>query len=330
MNRESEKQESQTASLAGQDEIRLAMLGMVDGNGHPYSWSAIFNGYDPAAMAHCPYAAIPAYLNKEPKETLQIPGARVTHIWTDDPADARAVAKASLVPNVVAQAADVIGEVDAVFVATDIGHEHVERCRPFVEAGLPIFVDKPLVDNEDDLKTFSRWVAAGVPILSSSCMRYCKEYFPYRASTHDLGRLRFVSIGTGKTWERYGIHALEGIYPILGPGFISARNTGTLERNVVHLKHRAGVDAIVVASADMLGGFGTLQLGGTAGQAHAVFTDSFFAFKSQLASFIEYLRSGARPFPFAETVELMKLVIAGSRSREEGGREVLLSEIAEV
>ncbi|MDD3926903.1 MAG: hypothetical protein PHT33_09620 [bacterium] len=27
-------------------DIRLAMLGMVDGNGHPYSWSAIFNGYD--------------------------------------------------------------------------------------------------------------------------------------------------------------------------------------------------------------------------------------------------------------------------------------------
>ena len=30
-------------------EIRLAMLGMVEGNGHPYSWSIIFNGgYDRA------------------------------------------------------------------------------------------------------------------------------------------------------------------------------------------------------------------------------------------------------------------------------------------
>ena len=27
-------------------EIRIAMLGMVDGNGHPYSWSAMFNGYN--------------------------------------------------------------------------------------------------------------------------------------------------------------------------------------------------------------------------------------------------------------------------------------------
>jgi len=161
-------------------------------------------------------------------------------------------------------------------------------------------------------------------------MRYCKEYSPYRASTHDLGELRFVSTGHHKTWERYGIHALEGIYPILGPGFISARNMGTLERNVVHLKHCAGIDVVIASSPDMIGGFGALQLCGTVGHAHATFSDTFFAFKAQLESFIEYLRTGVRPFPFAETVELMKLVIAGSRSREEGGREVLLSEISEV
>ena len=35
--------------VARPDNIRLAMLGMVDGNGHPYSWSAIINGrYDAA------------------------------------------------------------------------------------------------------------------------------------------------------------------------------------------------------------------------------------------------------------------------------------------
>ena len=32
-------------------EIRLAMLGMIEGNGHPYSWSAIVNGYNPDEMA---------------------------------------------------------------------------------------------------------------------------------------------------------------------------------------------------------------------------------------------------------------------------------------
>ena len=226
--------------MQARSELRLAMLGMVDGNGHPYSWSAIFNGYDPDEMARQPYAPIARYLELEPAETMQIAGARVTHVWTDDPADAVSVSKAALVPNVVERAEDVIGQVDAVLVATDKGWEHVERCRPFVEAGLPIFVDKPMVDNADDLRQFIEWVEAGAPIMSSSCMRHAKEYAPYRASTHNLGKLRYASITTPKSWERYGIHALEGIYPILGPGFISARNTGTgrAERGALETSRR--------------------------------------------------------------------------------------------
>ena len=55
--------------------------------------------------------------------------------------------------------------------------------------------------------------------------------------------------------------------------------------------------------------------------------DSYYAFKKQLDLFVHWLRTGEEPFPFAESVELMKLVIGGLRSREEGGREVFLSEI---
>ena len=315
--------------MANDKVIRLAMVGMVDGNGHPYSWSAMFNGFDPDNMAKCPFPAIPAYLSLEPKETLRIPGTRVTHIWTDNPSDAPRVAEATYIPNVVSKPEDVIGQVDAVIVPTDKGHEHVARCRPFIEAGLPVFVDKPMIDNETDLKTFCRWVASGAKILSSSCMRYAKEYMPYRASTRDLGELRYVSITTPKSWERYGIHALEAVYPILGLGFLAARNTGTVDRNIVHLKHRCGTDVVVVATHDMAGAFGVLTLCGTAGFAHTAFADTFYAFKAQLAGFIEYLRTGVQPFPFGETIELMKMVIAGTRSREEGGREVPLAEISE-
>ncbi len=315
--------------FGNQEEIRLAMLGLVEENGHPYSWSAIFNGYDPAEMARCPFPGIPAYMDLEPKGRSRIPGVRVTHIWTDDPKDARHIAKSAFIPRIMDRAEEAIGQVDAVIVATDKGDEHVGRCRPFVHAGIPVFVDKPLVDNVEDLKTFCRWVSDGAVILSSSCMRYCKEYMPYRASTHDLGQLRYVSITSPKSWERYGIHALEGIYPILGPGFLSARNTGTVDRNIVHFKHGAGIDVVVAATGDMFGGFGVLTLCGTAGHAHVVTSDYFYSFEAQLASFVDYLRTGVRPFPFTETIELMKMLIAGIRSRDEGGREVPLAEVSD-
>lgn len=313
--------------LVRREQISIAMLGMVDGNGHPYSWSAIFNGYEEGEMSKCPYAGIPVYLSKEPRETLQIKGARVTHIWTDHPKDAVNVSKASLVPNIVDKPEDVIGKVDAVIIATDKGYEHVKRCRPFVEAGLPVFVDKPMVDNEEDLKIFSKWVNDGAKIMSSSCMRYAKEFLPYQKSTNNLGKIRYASITTCKSWERYGIHALEGIYPILGPGFLSVRNTGSSDRNIVHLKHSSGADVNIAAIYDMFGGLGVMELVGTAGYVQAAHADTFYSFKAQLESFVAYLRTGVRPFPFSETQECMKIIIAGIRSREEGGREVFLDEI---
>jgi predicted dehydrogenase len=316
--------------LVTRDPIRLALLGCSAGNGHPYSWSAIFNGYDRDLMTReCPFVGISRYLNEQPAANSTIPGAKVTHICCsgDGGFTAEHVARCSLIPNVVDNPIDVIGQVDAVVIATDIGSEHVARARPFADAGLPLLVDKPLVDNVADLRTFVQWVDEGKPIMSSSCMRYAKEFAPYRLSIDALGEPRFACITTPKSWERYGIHALEGIYPILGPGFVSARNTGSADRNVVHLKHRSAADAIVVATSDMHGGFGCLQLCGTAGHAQVAFGDTFYAFKTQLEAFVDFLRTGVRPFPFAETAELMRLVIAGIRSRDEGGREVRLDEV---
>ncbi len=312
------------------DGIRLAMLGRTPGNGHPYSWSAMFNGYDRKAMTdECPFAGIPEYLNKQPKDTLTIAGAAVTHVCCTGEAEftAEHVAKCSLIPNVVEDPTDVIGEVDAVIIATDIGSEHVERARPFVEAGLPIFVDKPMVDNPADLKVFNDWMAEGRHILSSSSMRYVKEFTPYRLSTHNLGEVRYASITTAKKWETYGIHALEAIYPIVGPGFVSARNTGSCERNVVHFKHERGIDVVAVASKDMFGAFGVLTLCGTHGHDQLAIKDHFYSFKAQLERFVDYLRTGRRPFPYAETEELMRMVIAGIQSRERDAAEVVLKDI---
>jgi predicted dehydrogenase len=309
------------------DEIRLAMLGMVEGNGHPYSWSIIFNGgYDRAALDACPYPGIRDYIVKQPASTLGIKGAKVTHVWTDNPADAVDVAKVALVPNVVKRAEDVIGEVDAVLVATDKGFEHVARCKPFIEAGIPIFVDKPLCDNRADLAQFDRWQAEGKAFISSSAMRYAKEYAPYHRATHPLGSLRHVSATMAKSWEAYGIHALESVYPITGPGYVSVQNIGDAASNIVHLKHRDGIDVTLQVTKDMGGGFGMMTLAGTSAGLQLRFTDTYHAFSTQLRSFAAYLRTGVPPVPWAETRELMQLVIAGIESREQGGRRVFLSE----
>jgi predicted dehydrogenase len=181
-------------------EIRLAMLGMIEGNGHPYSWSAIVNGYNPEEMAKCPFPVIPQYLAEEPLNTMRIPGARVTRVWTDDPADAPRIAAASKIAKVVARPEDVIGQVDAVIIGTDDGHEHVRRAQSFIEAGLPVFVDKPLAINVSDLSQFINWDRAGKVFLSSSNMRYAPEIKQIMRQKAQLGELRWITACTSKTW----------------------------------------------------------------------------------------------------------------------------------
>ena len=133
----------------GDKEIRIGILGFTQGNAHPFSWSAMINGtYDAELMQeYCKelYPTIPQYLGKQPKETLGIPGAKVTHICFTGHIgreDAQICAKINGIPNVVDTPEEMIGHVDAVIMATDVGGEHVERCRPFVEASIPMFVTK--------------------------------------------------------------------------------------------------------------------------------------------------------------------------------------------
>jgi predicted dehydrogenase len=300
---------------------------MIEGNGHPYSWSAIVNGYDPVEMAKCPYAAIPRYLGAQPLEAVRIPGAEVTHVWTDNPSEAPLVAKASKIPNIVNRPEDVIGQVDAAVIATDNGDDHVRRAQPFIEAGLPIFVDKPMATNLGDLRQFIQWHLAGRVILSTSGMRYMPDMQKITARGEQLGDLRWITSFTCKTWERYGIHALEAVYPVLGPGFIAAQTNHQDGSDIVHVTHRCGVQLNLAAIHDAYGSFGAVHAYGTKGQLALTLNDTYTAFRAQLVAFLELLRTGRRPVPFSQTVELMAIIIAGIRSRNENGRSVKLREI---
>ena len=312
----------------GDKELKIGILGMTEGNGHPYSWSAMLNGYEKEPMEDCGFPVIPRYLEKQAPETFGIPGAHITCICCTGYAGrdrAEHIAKASRIPTVYDRPEEMIGKVDAVIVATDNGDEHVERCRPFVEAGIPMFIDKPLVNKEEDLRTFVEWRKNGANFISSSSLRYCKEIEPYYKNHYELGEIRYICSPMAKKYETYGIHALERMYPLLGEGFLSVRNTGTVEQAMVNIKHKNGCNVTVVQGYDMQT-CGMMVLG-TYGAKILASGDSYYCFKRQLDLFVHWLRTGEEPFPFSETVELMKLVIAGIRSREEGGREVFLSEI---
>jgi GFO/IDH/MocA oxidoreductase family protein len=309
--------------------IRLAILGMVEENGHPLSWSAIVNGhFDERVIRAAGYPMIADYLAARPPSDLGLSGVQVTHVWCDRPEDAQAIALSARIPNLVDRPTDVIGHVDAVIIPTDKGEEHLERARPFVEADLPVLIDKPLTTRADHLQQFIEWRRIGKRIYSSSAMRYAHEFVGLRNRLHEVGEVRLIVVTCAKSWERYGIHALESVYGLLPPGgWLDVCNTGNESANIVHLRHRQQVDVLIAVNQDMYGGFCHVSVFGTLSRIDAKFGDSFAAFKGLLTAYIDTLRTGIEPFNFSETVEQMEIIIAAIQSRENNRQVVQLQSV---
>ena len=117
--------------------IKLGIIGCSIGNGHPYSWSAIFNGYNSLAMKASGYPIISEYLDKEDWPSVRILDAKVTSIWTQDISQSKHIAKASFIENVCSSLNELEESVDAVLLARDDAENHLKFAKQFLIAGKP-------------------------------------------------------------------------------------------------------------------------------------------------------------------------------------------------
>ncbi|MCD6220762.1 Gfo/Idh/MocA family oxidoreductase [bacterium] len=302
--------------------IKLAFLGTNEGNGHIFSWSAIINGkFDKKLMKNCGYPVIYEYLTAQPEENLGIKGAKVSYVWTEDKYYSEKVAKTSFIENVVGNPKDVIGKVDGVVITTDIGKRHLKLARPFIEKNIPVFIDKPLTDNENDLKEFIKYYNERKLILSSSSLRYAKEIEELKI---DSEKIDFVSCIMSKSWERYGVHAVEGLFKILGSGIEKVLKIGKEKVGSYFLWWKNGKMAEIqmVYNSKIFGRF--FIFGKETVEIET--NDYFYMFKKQMEEFIQFIRTRKYPYSFEETTEIIKVIIAGIKSKRLK-REVKLEEI---
>ena len=304
---------------------KLGVIGLSPGNGHPYSWSAIFNGYDKDKMAGCPFPGIPEYLNQQNPASMCIEEGAVTHIWTQDPETSKDVAGAALIEHVCDNMTDMIGLVDGILLARDDGGRHLEMARPFIEAGIPIFIDKPLTDQAEHLSEFIRYYEMGKPIMSCSCMRY-SGFLEELAICNSDARIIAATATTPKYWHTYGIHLIEGIYRVMGKGVKSVKSTGSAGAAVVHLIYNDDREVVLHAFKEL-----NTQIQFTFFSATKIKSvipdDTFHSFKRSLESYVEMLKTGKSPIDWEETVEMNKIVIAGRRSMEQNGALININSI---
>lgn len=267
--------------------IRLGVIGLSPGNGHPYSWSAIFNGYNPLAMEDCGFPVIPRYLEKQkfPQDAIQ--AAKVTHIWTQDPVLSERVAQASLIPHIVTNYTDLIGRVDAVLLARDDAENHLEYASPFLQSGLPIFIDKPLALTVADAQKLLSLQQYPGQLFSCSALRYAPELQLSEDDRKNLGDIRYIHATVPKDWSKYAIHIIDPVLNILADkgNFSTSRIIRSPHITSLQALHDSGALVVFNAMGDTPVPI-EIQLAGSKGCIKLQFKDTFTAFKNSLTDFV--------------------------------------------
>ncbi len=129
----------------------------------------------------------------------------------------------------VASPGEMLGKVDAVMILSVDGSAHWDRARPFIEAGVMCFVDKPFTCCLAEAKAMADLAGRHeVPIFSSSALRYAAEVVEFVAETKGpnspTGPILGATVyGPAPTRPRnpglfhYGMHAVEVLFTLMGP-----------------------------------------------------------------------------------------------------------------
>ena len=130
--------------------FRVGIIGSE--NSHAMAFSEIFN-----------------INNKE-----QYPDIQVVAVWGEDMAASEAVRDKCGVE--IMSPEEMLGNVDAIMVTSRDGALHAGYAKPFIEAGIPAFVDKPLTRNiEEAIELMRLAKEKKVPIVGGSSLKYPED-----------------------------------------------------------------------------------------------------------------------------------------------------------
>lgn len=191
--------------------LNLGVIGLSYGNGHPYSWSAICNGYDSDLMEKCGFPVIPRYLEKNKFPDAAIPNARVTCVWTQEKFLSKKIAETCYIAKVVDSLEEMIPHVDGILLARDDAENHYEFAKPFLEEGLPIYIDKPLAFSVSEAKKIFDMQKYPGQIFTCSALKYANELNLSQLQLSSLGKICLIKGQVPKSWNRYAIHVIEPI-----------------------------------------------------------------------------------------------------------------------
>ena len=230
--------------------------------------------------------------------------------------------------------ADLIEQVDGVLVLSLCGSAHLERVRPFLEAEIPTYVDKPFACSlADSLEMLNLARTTGTVLAYGSALRFAEELQKLHDKRSLCGELiGLLSCGPAKQSEmnpglfHYGIHTVEVLYSLMGLG-------------CTHVTTTWSEDAEFVTGRWSDGRLATLRGARRGATAYSVtafcegavlhqLVSTRYAYRNLCRRIVQSLESRTPLTPYEEIEEVTRFVLAAIASEQCGGAPVELSNVA--
>lgn len=224
-----------------------------------------------------------------------------------------------------------IGRINGVLILSLCGSAHLERVRPFLEAGVPAYVDKPFACSVDDAMEMQRLSREyGTLLYHSSALAFSEEVQTLQSRISHYGTLHgAVTYGPAKRAEgnpglfHYGIHTVALLFALLGTGCESVATDYTPEAEVVTARWQDGRLATVRGVRTGSSSYGCLAFNNY-GVIHLP-VSTRYAYRNLCRSIVESFTTGEPAVPHERNLEEVQFVVASMRSEQNGGARILLN-----
>jgi predicted dehydrogenase len=230
----------------------------------------------------------------------------------------------------VDQPEEMIGRVDGVLIESQEGAAHLGRARLFLEAGLPVFIDKPFTNSVHDAMEIARLSAAhNAPVFSSSSLRFVPELLALVEEREGLG-----AVVGAETWApaslhprnpglfHYGIHGVEPLYTAMGPGCREVWCAFDPGGEMVMGRWDGGRIGAIRGIRTGAAAYGMTVFGEKAVRTFPL--DTRFIYRELLKQIVKFFETGRPPVPLSVTVEIVAFIEAALHSANQNGDRVEL------
>ena len=294
-------------------ELNLGLIGISEGNGHPFSWSSIINGNNHKYLNKCPYPIIRDYLTDKKNLNESIKNVNVTHIWTQKKEFSKAISDFSNIPNIVSDFKDMIGSVDGLLLARDDYENHHKFSEPFLEAGIPVYIDKPIAVSKNKLDTLLSSQLYSGQIFSHSALRFAKEFNFGNNYLNEFGIIKEIIAISPKDWPRYSIHIIEPVLNSfnLNDNFHILNAKQSIDgRSELEVKWEDNLMVQFITTGQSTDQF-SIEIRGTNKEEVVKFNDTYNAFKTCILEFINGIQNKSNFYPEKELYLYVELIEAG-------------------